>query len=102
MLVKLFIIRARGWLPQTSEQWWLSAFIGGIGLLVVLIGWQLVNYLKKKEFIIMKKTLLGLLFSAALIATSGLTASAAIRHKRLMGQLVSLGATSLLIMVIRT
>ena len=38
-----------GWLPQTSEQWWLSAFIGGIGLLVVLIGWQLVNYLKKRS-----------------------------------------------------
>ncbi|WP_438341224.1 cell surface protein [Lactiplantibacillus plantarum] len=38
-----------GWLLQTSEQWWLSAFIGGIGLLVVLIGWQLVNYLKKRS-----------------------------------------------------
>ncbi len=38
-----------GWLPQTNEQWWLSAFIGGIGLLVILISWQLITYLKKRS-----------------------------------------------------
>ncbi|WP_048000651.1 hypothetical protein [Lactiplantibacillus herbarum] len=38
-----------GWLPQTSEQWWLGAFIGGIGLLVILISWQLIIYLKKRS-----------------------------------------------------
>ena len=38
-----------GWLPQTNEQWWLSAFIVGIGLLVILISWQLITYLKKRS-----------------------------------------------------
>ncbi|VDG18606.1 cell surface protein [Lactiplantibacillus mudanjiangensis] len=41
--------RRPGWLPQTSEQWWLRAFIGGIGLLVLLIIWQLITYLKKRR-----------------------------------------------------
>nr|WP_276551167.1 cell surface protein [Lactiplantibacillus paraplantarum] len=40
-----------GWLPQTSEQWWLRAFIGGIGLLVILISWQLFNYFKKRSLL---------------------------------------------------
>jgi len=38
-----------GWLPQTDEQWWLRACITGIGLLVSLISWQLINYLKKRS-----------------------------------------------------
>jgi len=38
-----------GWLPQTSEQWWLWACMTGIGLLVILISWQLINYLKKRS-----------------------------------------------------
>ncbi|GAB7169768.1 hypothetical protein TUA1478L_17640 [Lactiplantibacillus plantarum] len=50
----------------------------------------------------MKKTLLGLLFSAALIATSGLTASAADTPQTSNGTVGFTGATSLLIMVIRT
>ncbi|MDN6355808.1 cell surface protein, CscB family [Lactiplantibacillus plantarum] len=51
----------------------------------------------------MKKTLLGLLFSAALIATSGLTASAADTPQTSNGTVgFTGGATSLLIMVIRT
>lgn len=42
------------------------------------LNWLSVSQLlKKKEFIIMKKTLLGLLFSAGLVASMGLTASAA-------------------------
>jgi len=41
--------QTHGWLPQTNEQWWLSAFIGGIGLLVILISWQLITYLKKRS-----------------------------------------------------
>lgn len=38
-----------GWLPQTSEAWWLSASIVRLGLLVILIGCQLVSYLKKRS-----------------------------------------------------
>lgn len=38
-----------GWLPQTGEQWWLWACMTGIGLLVILISWQLINYLKKRS-----------------------------------------------------
>ncbi len=40
-----------GWLPQTNEQWWLSAFIGGIGLLMILISCQLITYLKKRSLL---------------------------------------------------
>ncbi|WP_236945148.1 hypothetical protein [Lactiplantibacillus plantarum] len=51
----------------------------------------------------MKKTLLGLLFSAALIATSGLTASAADTPQTSNGTVGFTGGDiTLLIMVIRT